>query len=304
MIYFDKRGERFGNNGQRLDGYVRAEESVSRAVQFNGSVTTLLRGIRAAFLVVTFRHRVDDTFFSVIMEHNDAAEYLLTQLLGKPIKVIENKTQYSIRNAESHSIVLDALVKDEDNNIYDVEVQVGDKKNHERRIRYYRTAIDWSYLEKGKDYSELPELYMIFISDFDPFEMNKVHYELVTHIKGTEREYNNGVHIHYFNTKVKDGTFLSELMQYLANSDPNRNQFGALSKQVNYHKVQNEEVDYMCKAVEEYAARKKKEGMIEKQIRTIKNMLKDNVPLELALKYTELDKATYEKYSKEMPEHQ
>ncbi len=260
----------------------------------------MLRGIRAAFLVVTFRHRVDDAFFSVIMEHNDAAEYLLTQLLGKPIKVIENKTQYSIRNAEGHSIVLDAIVKDEENNIYDVEVQVGDRKNHERRIRYYRTAIDWSYLEKGKDYSELPELYMIFISDFDPFAMNKVHYEITPYIKGTAQEYNNGVHIHYFNTKVNDGTFLSELMQYLADSDPNRDQFGALSQQVKYHKVKNEEVGFMCKAVEEYAETKKNEGKIEgkieTQIKAVRNMLKENIPLELALKCLELDKETYEKY--------
>lgn len=85
---------------------------------------------------------IDDTFFSVVMEHNDAAEYLLTHLLGKKVRIIENKTQYSIRNIENHSIVLDALIEDEEHNIYDVEVQIGDKNNHERRIRYYRTAID------------------------------------------------------------------------------------------------------------------------------------------------------------------
>ncbi len=132
---------------------------------------------------------MNDSFFSVVMEHNDAAEYLLTHLLGKSVKIIENKTQYSIRNAESHSVVLDALVEDEEHKIYNVEVQVGDKHNHERRIRYYRTAIDWSYLEKGKDFSELPELYMIFISDFNPFDqlgMNEIHYEIGQYIKGTQ----------------------------------------------------------------------------------------------------------------------
>ena len=133
---------------------------------------------------------MDDTFFSVVMEHNVAAEYLLTQLLGKPVKIIENKTQYSIRNVESHSIVLDALVEDEDHNLYDVEVQVGDNKNHERRIRYYHTAIDWSYLEKGKKFSELPELYMIFISDFDPFDMKKVHYEIIQYVMLKEQDLN------------------------------------------------------------------------------------------------------------------
>lgn len=244
---------------------------------------------------------MDDTFFSVVMGHNDAAEYLLTQLMGRQIKIIKNKTQYSIRNAESHSIVLDALVEDENHNIYDVEVQVGDRKSHERRIRYYCTAIDWSYPEKGKHYSELPELYMIFISDFDPFSLNKVHYEITPYIKDTELEYDNGVHIHYFNTKVKDETFLSELMQYLVDSNPNRNQFGALSQQVNYHKLKNEGVGFMCKAVEEYAAVKMIEGEIKGEIKgkveTIKNLLKENIPLEVALKCAELDKATYKKYS-------
>lgn len=269
-------------------------------VYYNQGVSRLV--IRHEDLVGTFEQKkalvaqfnlMDDTFFSVVMEHNDAAEYLLTQLMGKPIKIIENKTQYSIRNAESHSIVLDALVEDEEHNLYDVEVQVGDRKNHERRIRYYSTAIDWSYLEKGSDYAELPELYMIFISDFDPFDLNKVHYEVTPYIKGTGMEYDNGIHIHYFNTRVKDGTFLSELMQYLADSSIGNN-FGALSQRVNYHKYQNEGVGSMCKAVEDYAKEREEKGKAE----TVKNMLKDNIPLETALKYAQIDKETYEKYAR------
>lgn len=240
---------------------------------------------------------MDDTFFSVVMEHNDAAEYLLTQLMGKPVKIIENKTQYSIRNAEMHSIVLNALVEDEEHNLFDVEVQVGDKDNHERRLRYYGTAIDWSYLEKGKDYAELPELYMIFISDFDPFEMNKVKYEIVQYVKGTEIEYDNGIHIRYFNTKVDDGTFLAELLQYMKNSDPQNNKFGALSRQVGYHKYRNEEVGTMCKAVEEYGNEREEFGKLEKAVETVKNLLKKNIPLEIALECAKIDKATFEKYS-------
>ncbi len=240
---------------------------------------------------------MDDTFFSVVMEHNDAAEYLLTHLLGKKVRIIENKTQYSIRNIENHSIVLDALIEDEEHNIYDVEVQIGDKKNHERRIRYYRTAIDWSYLEKGKDYSDLPELYMIFISDFDPFQMSKVHYEIAQYIEGTDRKYDSGVHIHYFNTAVTDGTFLSELLQYMARSDSENTCFGALSKQVSYHKNQDGGVGYMCKAVEKYAKEREEKGRIEKSVEVVKNMLKDGFSIDKALKYADIDRSTYDKYA-------
>lgn len=121
---------------------------------------------------------MDDTFFSVVMENKEACEYLLSALLGKTIRVVKNKTQYSIRNAESHSVILDLLVEDEDHNVFDVEIQTTDEKNHERRMRYYRAAIDWSYLQKGMNYSELPEVYVIFISNFDEFGQGKNNYEV------------------------------------------------------------------------------------------------------------------------------
>lgn len=264
---------------------------------------------------------MDDTFFSVVLENKAACEYLLTVLLGKPIRVIENKTQYSIRNIENHSIVLDALVEDDEHNIYDVEVQVGDNKDHERRIRYYRTAIDWSYLEKGRDYKLLPELYMIFISSFDPFDLNKTHYEVEHSVKGYEKPYNDGVHILYYNTAADDdGSKLAQLLQYLKKSDAGCDKFGALSQAVNYHKVINEGVDGMCKAVEEYAKsyykeeietqrlegerigmekgklEGKLEGKIEGKVDAVRGMLKKNIPFETALECAEIDKQTYEKY--------
>lgn len=266
--------------------------------------------------VVAQLNLMDDTFFAVVMENNDAAEYLLSKLLGKEIKIIENKTQYSIRNAEGHSIVLDALVTDEDGKVYNVEIQVGDRNNHERRIRYYHAAIDWSFLSKGTDYSKLPDLYMIFISEFDPFNKNKPHYEIKHYVSGVDGidgdipEYDNGIYIHYFNTAVNDGTFISELLQYLKTSDPRNNKFGALSRQVTNFKNTNGGVDNMCKLVEDYAkeresigkalgeAQGKAIGEISGKVETINNMLDDKIPLETALKYAKLDKETYEKYSK------
>lgn len=71
---------------------------------------------------------MDDTLCSLVLEDKAACEYLLTALLGKKITVIENKTQYSIRNLQNHSVVLDALVEDEEHNIYNVEVQTEDEK--------------------------------------------------------------------------------------------------------------------------------------------------------------------------------
>ena len=247
---------------------------------------------------------MDDTFFAVVLEDREACEYLLSALMGKPIKLIENKTQYSIRNIESHSVVLDALVEDQDHRLFNVEIQVGDKGNHERRLRCYQTAIDWSCLQKGIDYKNMPELYMIFISNFDPFGKNKNFYEIGQYVKGCNLDYDDGVHKLYFNTAVIDDTELSKLLQYLANSDAANQSFGALSKAVAYHKIDNKGVDVMCKAVEEYAYERelfgKSKGKIETQLETVKNMLKKGFELDIALDLVNMDKDTYNKYAKSM----
>lgn len=238
---------------------------------------------------------MDDTFCSVVLEDKAACEYLLTALFKKPIKVIKNKTQYSIRNIENHSIVLDALVEDEEHNIFDVEIQAEDEKNCERRMRYYNAAIDWSYLAKGKKYTELPELYMIFLSNFDPFDGNKNHYEIKQYVD-SGIPYCDGIHRLYFNTAVKDDTELSKLLQYLRKSDAGITDFGALSQAVNYYKIKNEGVDSMCKAVENYA----EELALERAVKTVKNLVDNGINLEFALKCSNIDLKTYEKYSKNL----
>ena len=239
---------------------------------------------------------MDDTFFSVVMRNRAACEYLLSALMNKNVSVIEHKTQYSIRNIESHSVVLDALVEDSEHNLYNVEVQKEDEGNHERRMRYNQTAVDWTYLEKSVNYSKLPELYMIFISEFDTFKLGRNNYSLSLYIDGTDTKCDDGIHRLYFNTAVDDGTDLSRLLQYMANSSADNSGFGALSQAVKHHKIINEGVDSMCKAVEEYANSCKLEGKLE----SIKNMLKDGLPLEKALKYTGLDEATYKEHCQRM----
>lgn len=56
----------------------------------------------------------------------------------------------------------------------------------------------------------------------------------------------------------------------------------------------------MCKLVEDYAKEREELGKINGKVETVKNMLKDNVPLETALKYAKIDKETFEKYSERM----
>ena len=241
--------------------------------------------------IVSRLNLMDDIFFSVILDDREACEYLLSALLNKKIRVIRNKTQYSIKNILGHSVILDALVEDEEHRLYDVEMQITDDMNIPRRMRYYQAMLDSSFLEKGADYNDLPETYIIFITSFDTLKRNKASYEVKRYIDG--EAYDDGMHQLFFNTAVDDGSELSKLLQYLKNSDENNNNFGALSQAVRYHKVDEKGVEYMSSIVQEI----KLEGIIEGKVETVMSMIEDGVSLDKALKYAKIDKETYEKYA-------
>lgn len=50
------------------------------------------------------------------------------------------------------------------------EMQVSQKSNFPKRIRYYQGMIDLNLIERGADYNDLRKSYIIFICPFDVFE--------------------------------------------------------------------------------------------------------------------------------------
>lgn len=250
-------------------------------------------------LVADFNLLSDD-FFSVVMKDKAACEYVLSVLLGEKVKVRQTRTQYAIRNLTGHSVVLDVLVENSENKLCNVEIQVKDNDEHIRRVRYYQAAIDWSMLEKGTKYEELPDLYLLYISRFDIFKQSKCCYEIDRVVKGTDIVADNGVHEMYFNTTADDGSALSDMLHYFENSDPNNTKFGALSEAVRHYKNDERGVSDMCEAVREYgderAAKAMADGEIKGKIKTINEFLKAGMPLEEVLKISKIDEKTYREY--------
>ena len=65
---------------------------------------------------------------------------------------------------------LDAFLKDGMNTVYNVEMQTSDFEDLPKRSRYYHSIIDAEHLQKGQDYSELGDSYVIFICTKDIFK--------------------------------------------------------------------------------------------------------------------------------------
>lgn len=240
---------------------------------------------------------MDDDFFAVVMQDEKAFEVMLRILTQRDdLHVIKVRTQYNIRNLVSHSVVLDGFAEDSQGKLYNIEVQVENNDYHPKRVRYYQSNIDISMLEKGKKYSELPDVYLIFISAFDIFKLGRNTYSIKRMIDNSEVEVSNGVHELYFNSAVKDDTEISEFLQYLRNSDSANDKYDSLSDRVKYYKETEEGVKHMCEAVRNYGDEREAKGEALNRVNTIKAIMKNTkCSLEEALSMTGCTMEEYDK---------
>jgi predicted transposase/invertase (TIGR01784 family) len=119
----------------------------------------------------------DDFMFAAVMLNEENCCRFLEMTLGFPIAKVEVSREKSmVYHPEYKGVRLDVFARDEENTRYNVEMQAVKRPALGRRARYYRGQIDMEALRSGLDYTELPNAYVIFICDFDPFGQRKYCY--------------------------------------------------------------------------------------------------------------------------------
>ena len=229
-----------------------------------------------------------DFFLGVALEDKEACAYVLQILMGRSdIHVKDVKTQYSIRQVGTHSVVFDVFAEDTQGKIYEIEMQTGNKKGHFKRVRYITSSADTAFLDKGCSYTELPELHIFYITTFDIAGAEKTVYDVIRMVKGTHLVFDNGVHEHYVNTMIDDGSSVAGLMKYFKKTDSADMSHGELSRRVKYLKGEEGGHFYMCEIIEkmkrESEVRGEARGRLESLIASVDNVMsKLNLSLENA----------------------
>lgn len=119
----------------------------------------------------------DNFMFGAVMLDPENCKETLERCLGIEIERVEVDREKSIvYNPEFKGVRLDIYARDEKNTHYNVEMQVLRKPEIEKRARYYHGQIDMEILLRGLSYKELPDTYVIFICDFDPYGKGKYRY--------------------------------------------------------------------------------------------------------------------------------
>ena len=131
--------------------------------------------------------------------------------------------------------------------------------DHARRTRFYGSLTDGEVLRKGKDYSELPERYIFYISRKDIWKGGCTVYEEEKRFRKSGQMYTDGAHLIYVNIEIDDRSRIAKLMKYFKTADPFDDSEGELSKQVRFLKTEEGGIEIMCEIME----RIREEGKIE-----------------------------------------
>ena len=145
-------------------------------------------------------------FVAVMLDPQNCRD-LLERASGIPIDHVEVDREKSlIYHPEYKSVRLDVYAKDGKGSHINVEMQVV-TEHLTKRARYYHSQLDMNLLLSGVSYDELPDCYVIFICDFDPFGLKKYRYTLrETFCEDETYSYRDGAHTLFLSTKGTNDT--------------------------------------------------------------------------------------------------
>ena len=201
---------------------------------------------------------MNNRFMNFMLDDNkEAAQVFLRIILGDDkIKVKNVRIQSFIQNIYGHSSQLDILAQDSKGRYFNVEVQRSDEGAPARRARFYSSILDTHFPQPGKLYEELPDTYVIFITENDVLHDNLPLYNIRRRIDENAKCFEDGSHIIYVNSQRRDDTALGKLMQDLYCTEPKNLHYHEFAERMEFLKYSKEGEEKMTDVIEEYAARK------------------------------------------------
>ena len=159
----------------------------------------------------------DAFMFAAVMSDPEICRRVLELALGIPISEVHIQTEKTMAyHSEYHGVRLDVYAADADRTRFNVEMQVTLQRFLPKRSRYYHDQIDMDALLAGDSYENLPDTYVIFICDFDPFGDGLYRYSTGMVCEETGKSVSDGVRTVYLNAhgRNRDG-IPEELLQFL-----------------------------------------------------------------------------------------
>ena len=196
---------------------------------------------------------LDDDFLTKCFEGDPKyIQLVLRIVLEMPdLVVVDVRTQVFVENLLNRSVRLDVLATDSTGRKINVEIQRSDKGAGRKRARYNSSMMDANLLRKGEKFDELPETYVVFITEHDVIGKGRPLYHIGRYIFDTNESFDDGSHILYVNGAYRDETPIGKLMHDFSCTAPDDMYYGELAERVRFFKESKEGISIMCKVMED-----------------------------------------------------
>lgn len=192
----------------------------------------------------------DDVFMSEAFKDVACVELMLKVILGRDdVHVLSVKTQ-KILQGWGRTLRLDVWGIEERGQ-FNTEIQRTNDGADRKRARLHSSTLDYFSLEAGQKFRDLPDSYVIFITEHDFLKGNKPLYTIERCIMETGEKFNDGSHIIYVNGECRDSkTALGRLMQDLFEPDPSKMNYSVLAERSRYLK-EGDGIETMSETIRE-----------------------------------------------------
>lgn len=230
---------------------------------------------------------IDDTFMRGMFQDNiPLAQLVLRIITGKSDLVLTKcETQADLKRVTgARSICLDAYATDSTGKKYDIEVQRADNGADPHRARYHSSAMDVENLDEKQDYRELPDTYVIFITENDYYKAGEPVYVIQNVNLTLNQPFDDGAHILYVNDKYRGDSDIGRLMHDFCCTKAEDMHFELMAERTRYLKENPKGVSNMCKVMDDLRvqsfAEGREEGKEEQARETAKNLYNMGLSIE------------------------
>lgn len=204
---------------------------------------------------------LDDNLMTLVFDRNiEATELLLKVILQRnDLRVLEVVAQREYKNPmpSGRSITIDIYAVDENDKVYDIEVQRASEGADVHRARFHSSMIDTKMLKARQEFKEIHDSYVIFITADDVIGAGCSLYHVNRTIEETGAYFNDGSHIIYVNGSYKDDNDpVGKLMHDFRCLSSVDMFYPILAKQVKYFKETEGGQEIMCQVFEDLAEKR------------------------------------------------
>ena len=240
---------------------------------------------RMMYIIREFR-LMDDDFMSVVLDgQNELVGFILGIILERnDLTVISAKTQVEYKNTTKRSLKLDVKAIDDKGKIYNIEIQRSDRGAGVKRARMHSSTLDRELLDKGQDFDEMVETYVIFITEKDKFGLALPMYHIErTILEAQNALFGDGAHIIFVNGEYRNvNDPVGRLMHDFHCKSAGEMFYEPIAEQVKYYKEEEGGNKPMCRLMEEFG----KDERQDERVVIAKEMIANNaMPLDQIAKY-------------------